>query len=115
MEAQKSFFLDFIRITAALLVLYGHAVIIFYDDVNNNPFAVSNMKHFAVVLFFVLSGYVIGYTTKLNNRGLIQFAVARLSRLYSMVFPALIFSFFIKCIINYYTSNNFTLEIFKRY
>ncbi len=111
MEPKKSLFLDFIRIAAALLVLYGHAVIIFFGNVNRNPFDVSNMKHFAVVLFFVLSGYVIGYTTKSKNRGLIQFAVARLSRLYSMVFPALIISFLIECTIIYYTSSNFNLEL----
>jgi peptidoglycan/LPS O-acetylase OafA/YrhL len=110
MVAQKSLFLDFIRISAALIVLYGHAVLIFFGDINDNPFLVSNMRHFAVVLFFVLSGYVIGFTTKINNRGAKQYAVARLSRLSSMVIPALVVSFVIECTLNFLTSNRFQID-----
>jgi peptidoglycan/LPS O-acetylase OafA/YrhL len=91
--------------------LYGHPVLTFYGDVNDNPLLVSNMRHFAVVLFFVLSGYVIGFTTKANNRGGKQYALARLSRLYSMVLPALVVSFIIECTINYYNANSFYAEI----
>lgn len=109
MESQKSLFLDFIRISAALVVLYGHAVLIFYGDTDSSPFLISNMRHFAVVLFFVLSGYVIGFTTKVNNRGAKQYTVARLSRLYSMLLPALVVTYFIEIAINYYNSN--TLDV----
>lgn len=111
MVAQKSIFLDFIRILAALIVFYGHAILLFFGDINSNPFYVPNMRHFAVVIFFVLSGYVIGFTTKTNNRGAKQYAVARLSRLCSIVIPALIVSFFIECILNYLASNSFHIEV----
>jgi peptidoglycan/LPS O-acetylase OafA/YrhL len=113
MTAQKSFFLDFIRISAALIVLYGHGVLIFFGDIDDNPFLISNMRHFSVVLFFVLSGYVIGFTTKINNRGVKQYAVARLSRLSSMVIPALLVTFLIECILNYLSSNSFLVEPFS--
>jgi peptidoglycan/LPS O-acetylase OafA/YrhL len=111
MTLQKSLFLDFTRIVAALVVLYGHAVLEFYGGVDeSNPFLITNMRHFAVVLFFVLSGYVIAFSTNVNNRGAKKYIVARLSRLYSMVLPALVVSFLIECMINHFTYNSFHLE-----
>ncbi len=109
MLKQKSVFLDFVRISAALIVLYGHAVLLFFGDIDNSPYLISNMRHFAVVLFFALSGYVIGFTTKSNNRGPEQYAIARLSRLCSMVIPALVVSFVIYLIISYITLGSFLL------
>lgn len=47
--------------------------------------------HHAVVVFFVLSGYVIAFSTLSRSaRTLREYAVARLSRLYSVVAPALL-------------------------
>ncbi|MCW2118494.1 acyltransferase family protein [Flavobacterium sp. 7A] len=111
MDTKKSLFLDFVRIFAALLVVYGHAVMMFFGDIEGDRLIVSNMRHFAVVLFFVLSGYVIGFTTKSNNRGAQQYAVARLSRLYSMVLPALVISFIIEMILNYIALKNIHVDV----
>jgi peptidoglycan/LPS O-acetylase OafA/YrhL len=48
-------------------------------------------SHLAVMVFFVLSGCVIAYTTFQRHPGDVQkYIIARLSRLYSVVIPALI-------------------------
>ncbi len=46
--------------------------------------------HDAVVVFFVLSGYVIAHSTREGARDGKRYTVARLSRLYSVVIPALV-------------------------
>jgi len=48
------------------------------------------VAHDAVIVFFVLSGYVIAYSAKEKCRSARDYAVARLSRLYSVVVPALL-------------------------
>ena len=46
--------------------------------------------HAAVVVFFVISGYVIAFTAARRDAGPRHYAVARLSRLYSVLLPALL-------------------------
>ena len=94
-----SMLLDSLRIVAALLVLIYHAS---YQWLTAYPSALAqlnNLSHAAVVVFFVLSGYLIAYTTTLNNRGPRQYAVARLSRLYSVMLPALLLTAVIEVIV----------------
>jgi peptidoglycan/LPS O-acetylase OafA/YrhL len=80
-----SIFLDALRVWAALLVFTYHCVLIFYHD------AVWIPGHQAVVIFFVLSGYVITFSTlSRGNLTAKKYAIARLSRLYSVVIPALL-------------------------
>jgi peptidoglycan/LPS O-acetylase OafA/YrhL len=50
----------------------------------------ANLAHAAVVIFFVISGFVISFSTFSKERELKQYALARLSRLYSVVVPALV-------------------------
>jgi peptidoglycan/LPS O-acetylase OafA/YrhL len=47
----------------------------------------------AVVVFFVLSGYVIGFVVDAKETTASLFTVSRLARLYSVVLPALILTF----------------------
>jgi peptidoglycan/LPS O-acetylase OafA/YrhL len=47
----------------------------------------------------VLSGYVIAFTTENKNRGALQYAQARLSRLYSVLLPAILITFAIEAFI----------------
>jgi peptidoglycan/LPS O-acetylase OafA/YrhL len=61
--------------------------------------ALGKASHAAVVVFFVISGYVIAFTTATNNRGPWQYAVARLSRLYSMLVPALVFTAVVEVVV----------------
>lgn len=48
-------------------------------------------SHEAVMIFFVLSGFIIYYSTENRTTSWRQYAVARLSRIYSVAFPAVIF------------------------
>ncbi len=94
-----SIFMDCLRIVAALMVFIGHAYAQWYSKLGYNYGAI-DWGHVAVVVFFALSGYVIAYTTTVNNRGPINYAQARLSRLYSVVLPAVIITFLIELIIS---------------
>ncbi|UFH53108.1 acyltransferase [Spirosoma sp. KNUC1025] len=84
-----SVYLDTLRIAAALTVVLVHGQILLYH--NADPLHVGyDISHAAVIVFFALSGFVIAHTTSTNNRGQKQYAQARLSRLYSVVLPALV-------------------------
>lgn len=90
-SGNASILLDSLRILAASTVFFRH----FYDLWNfplsgHNATVLDNFSHAAVVVFFVLSGYLIAFTTTSNKRGKLQYAKARLSRLYSVVAPALL-------------------------
>ena len=72
-----SVYLDLVRFTAACLVYLWHA---------NQRWLVepvlpmSGYGHSAVVVFFVLSGYVIAYITATKERDWATYAASRLSR-----------------------------------
>jgi peptidoglycan/LPS O-acetylase OafA/YrhL len=83
-----SFFLDVLRVVAALTVFFYHCVLFWYPDQVEG--LVGHLGHRAVIIFFVLSGYVIAHATWRRETSLRAYAVARLSRLYSVVLPALI-------------------------
>lgn len=97
----SSIFLDAIRICAAFTVLYIHAFEHWFPTKFHNPNKPGELSHFAVVVFFVLSGYVIAHSTISKNRGGMQYAQARLTRLASVVIPALLITFIIQSIIGY--------------
>lgn len=84
----SSVILDSLRIVAALTVLVYH-MYMHWLPTHETTDALSKYAHGGVVVFFVLSGYVIAYTTIQRNRGGRQYMLARFSRLYSIVIPAL--------------------------
>lgn len=86
----SSILLDSLRIIAAFTVFYVHAHDLWFPDTVHAGNEPGYIAHAAVVVFFVLSGYVIAHTTTSNNRGAKQYAEARLSRLFSIVIPALL-------------------------
>lgn len=84
-----SLFLDALRLSCSIVVLIVHAYSIWFPvQFKNSPYA-DNIAHGAVIVFFVLSGYVIAFSTSKSNRGKLQYAQARLSRLYSVLIPSL--------------------------
>ncbi len=87
MSPATSAFLDLLRILAALIVFTNHNVQFWSPGIwkVTHPLA-----HSAVIIFFVLSGYVIACSTLTRHRDARKFALARLSRLYSVVLPALL-------------------------
>ena len=97
----SSIFLDALRICAALTVLYIHAFDRWFPKLAHPPSKPGEPSHAAVIVFFVLSGYVIAHTTISKNRGGLQHAQARLSRLCSVVIPVLIITALIQFALAY--------------
>ncbi|AWM32873.1 acyltransferase family protein [Hymenobacter nivis] len=100
-SGDSSIFLDGMRLLAALVVLVWHASYQWLPGYPRLLAIFDDLSHAAVIVFFVLSGYLIAYTTTNNNRGPRQYAVARLSRLYSVLIPALVITALIEFAVSY--------------
>jgi peptidoglycan/LPS O-acetylase OafA/YrhL len=87
MKPATSIYLDFLRFAAAILVVLYHSS--FTQITNGAPGALGHFGSEAVIVFFVLSGYVIAHVTTPKGTTLSGYAIARLSRLWSVVIPAL--------------------------
>ncbi len=87
MNRATSTYLDAVRLSAALVVMFSH----FGQGVLGGGF-LWQIKPFgsqAVDVFFVLSGFVIGYVTREKERDATTYAIARAARIGSVAFPAL--------------------------
>ena len=88
MTAALSLYLDLVRFVAATVVLLSHFA---YTRISGGEYLI--LRRFgadAVIVFFVLSGYVIAYVSTERERTPGEYAINRCARLYSVVFPALI-------------------------
>jgi peptidoglycan/LPS O-acetylase OafA/YrhL len=84
-----SIYLDLMRFTLAVIVWICHST---YRGYTGHPFALWFVFPYglsAVMSFFVLSGFVIAHVTEKTERDPIPYAIARVSRLYSVIIPAL--------------------------
>lgn len=96
----KSDFLNLIRWLAALLVVLGHVDMYLQQlggSVSLNSFGYAGMhSHAAVMIFFVLSGYVVAFATErkseLDGYGFREYFLDRWSRIYSVLFSAIAFT-----------------------
>ena len=100
---RTSVHLDLIRGVSAVAVMLYHLRGLFFVDyqflaskslLSNVLYAVTGYGHQAVMVFFVLSGYFIG-TSVMESVGKLQWSwrtylVSRLTRLYLVLFPALV-------------------------
>lgn len=90
MTPTLSVWLDLCRVIAAFAVYIGHSV-----TLRVAPSALSTTWHRsaddAVIAFFVLSGVVIAHTTRDRHASAGHYALARLSRVYSVAVPAVLF------------------------
>ena len=80
-----SLYLDVVRLLAALLVMLYHANWIYTPG-----YLVTSLGHEAVVVFFVLSGFVIAYVANTREQDFRDFMVARGARILSVALPAII-------------------------
>jgi peptidoglycan/LPS O-acetylase OafA/YrhL len=89
MSKALSIYLDAIRFTAAVLVVLTH---LRHEKFTGGPLKefIGNSGNEAVMIFFVLSGFVIAYTVDTKDRNLRDYMLSRMARLYSVALPALV-------------------------
>lgn len=99
-----SLFLDVLRLFAALLVVHAHMV-------TSNIVHVENPLEFgreAVVIFFVMSGYVIAYTSKMKHEGWRDYLAARVARITSIAYPSLALGFTVAALGLYFSPETYS-------
>lgn len=80
------------RVLAACAVVMAHfGYFCIFDDAQIAR--VADLGREAVIVFFVLSGFVIAYSTEHRNRSLRDYLAARCARLYSVALPMLLLAF----------------------
>lgn len=85
MSREFSLYLDVIRLFASLLVVLYHSA-----NIYNPGGTIFTLGHEAVVIFFVLSGYVIAFVSDTKEVTLRDYSISRISRIYSVAVPAII-------------------------
>lgn len=93
MSPKFSAYLDVVRFTAALTVFLGHAAGRLWTG--SFLWQTSVYGDTCVVVFFVLSGYVIGYVCDTKETDWRTYCVNRGARLWSVILPALVLTFVI--------------------
>ncbi len=90
MNKFNSAYLDFVRLFAALIVFVGH---LNYEYLVGSIFGATHLPGLgpdAVMVFFVLSGFIISDVVKRRESVLTEYVSARISRLLSIAWPALL-------------------------
>jgi peptidoglycan/LPS O-acetylase OafA/YrhL len=95
-----SFYLDFLRVLAAFYVFIFHVgsmqiggnIVFATREYSENLGLTYRAAHYFVIVFFVLSGFLITMSASRPNMSLKTFMAARLGRLYSVLIPALLLS-----------------------
>lgn len=87
MNLQFSLYLDIIRFLAAILVVISHANVRY---LSSEILPLSSHGHLAVIIFFVLSGYVITYIVDVKENRFSLYWSSRLSRIYSVALPVIL-------------------------
>ncbi|ADL53714.1 acyltransferase family protein [Clostridium cellulovorans] len=114
LSSSSSFTLNLIRVVAAELVLIGHGLNFFNVLDILKPPHFPYMQNIAVILFFILSGFLISYSifNKSNNKQYFfkDYFIERFSRIYSALVPSIfliiIIDLFNKYLFTGYIHNN---------
>lgn len=88
MRRELSIYLDLLRVVAAFAVFLSHLSWVKLSG--GALWQLQPYGHDGVIVFFVLSGFVIQYITTQKEKSLYDYSIARLARLYSVVLPALL-------------------------
>ena len=86
-----SLYLDCCRFLAAVFVVLSHFPQYGAVEEGANPWL--HLGRESVVVFFVLSGFVIAYTTERKNASLRAYCIARCTRIYSVALPLVLLAF----------------------
>ncbi len=98
MNVTTSVHLDFMRLLAALTIFLSHAS---YGRITGGIPIIKDLKFLGndgVIIFFVLSGFVISYVAERKETDIFDYVTSRLARLYSVVVPAIILTFTLDCV-----------------
>ena len=87
-----SVYLDLVRFLAALAVVLMHMRQFRLVSIPGSEH-LTLLGREAVMAFFVLSGFVIAYTTHRRQPGALDFTIARAARIYSVALPVLLLGF----------------------
>ena len=87
-----SLYLDLCRLLAALLVVASHLLPYGAIAASSRHWWL-NLGRESVVVFFVLSGFVIAYATERKKASLRDYCVARCTRVYSVALPVVLLGF----------------------
>ncbi|MEO7493618.1 MAG: acyltransferase [Massilia sp.] len=87
MNKEFSIYLDLVRFLASVMVVIYHSNI---RAIITEKLPMSDHGHAAVIVFFILSGYVISYIAAARESKPVDYWSSRLSRFYSLVIPAII-------------------------
>lgn len=98
MTTAVSLYLDALRFGAAFVVFLSHYAVGRISGALFWQLAVYGRT--AVLVFFVLSGFVIAWVTETRERSLEAYALSRLARLYSVIIPAFILTAALNCLGN---------------
>ena len=109
MNRGVSLYLDLLRVIAAFLVFFSHLG--YQRFTGGDLFWIRNLNlgSDAVILFFVLSGFVMAFSTTIKHRTLSDYTISRSARLYSVVVPAILFMILADSIGRYINPGVYTL------
>lgn len=96
-DVSQSIYLDVLRILSAQIVFFGHALNYYFGSMESPAALMGDgqlfIQNFAVVVFFILSGFLMGFTIlKARNKGLgfKFYFIDRFSRIYVTLIPCLV-------------------------
>lgn len=105
--------LDTIRWLSAFMVAFGHALGLVISKDLSSPmvkiaYYVSDLRHPCVILFFVLSGYLVGggVLRRSDRIDIKKYWIARFSRIYIVLIPAIILTILLDGIAFYINSKS---------
>jgi len=102
----QSLYLDIIRFLAALAVFLAHTPLF----IGGYLWQFGQFGHQAVVVFFVLSGFVIAFVSDTKEASLKVYAANRATRIYSVALPAIIIA-----IIAFYLAKEYRPEVISSF
>ena len=102
MPTPFSLYLDVARFLAAIFVVIAH--LLQYEFIGSPVDAyIPDFGREAVIVFFVLSGFVIAFTVEQRTPSAREYIVARCARIYSVALPVLLASFVIGAVVAAYS------------
>ena len=112
MNKFSSLYLDILRIFAAFGVLLHHCNVGWFSE---DKFLAPHYGHKFVILFFVLSGYLIAYSSLQKKKAWEDYLVDRISRLYSVIIPAIALTYFLDGLGQWLNPEFYSLMAIKNY